>query len=224
MNLRNLTYALAVLLLSAALPALAQIIPKDAAEPVEVRKPKGEFAKKLHGALMPKGSGWKAATDRESLVQIMVPESWQIDPRPEGEAIIHVTPPASGGDPRAVLLVTFGTPRDADPLQVDEEFAASYADELTAEPELKRLDFKPTDSGFVVMRGLKFALAGGTMTSGTKPKETFRQQQLVYISEDRLVTIQFTALDSDFPTYADDVARIFASYQNLGVRKQAEVD
>jgi hypothetical protein len=108
-------------------------------------------------------------------------------------------------------------PRDADPLEVEQPFAVSYAGELARDPALAQFQFKPTDSGFVIARGMKFALAGGTMVG--KKNELYQQQQLVYISEDRVVSLQFTARAREFPKFADDLARIFASYQNLGARK-----
>ena len=45
-------------------------------------------------------------------------------------------------------------------------------------------------------RGLKFALAGGTMMAG---KETAHQQQLLFVAEDRIVSVQFTATAKDTP-------------------------
>jgi hypothetical protein len=75
---------------------------------------------------------------------------------------------------------------------------------------------------------MKFALAGGTMVQETrvpgkgkrdKVATLAQQEQLIFIGEDRLVVLQFTAPAADFPRYADDLAKVFASYQNLGVRK-----
>jgi hypothetical protein len=206
----------AALLGCALMPALGQIIPRDAAVPVEVRHAKGEFAKRMHGAVMPTGKGWKAATDGEKRVQIMVPSNWKVDPAPE-EAIIRAVPPGHEKDPKAVLLVLFNIPRDADPLEVDEEFAQGYVEDLAEDPMLKKVQFKATDSGYVLARGQKFALAGGTMGYGGE--FTFQQEQLVFISEDRIVTIQFTATAAEYAKHADQVAKIFASYQTLGMRK-----
>jgi len=205
--------------LCASLPAMGQIIPKDAAVPVEVHKPKGDFAGKLNGAVMPAGKGWKAAVDNQKRLQLMVPETWKVEADPAGEAVLRVVP----GDPktsRAALMVILATPRDDDPLEVDEDLAEGYAEGAADLPELKRAQFQLTDSGFVMARDLKFALVGGTMVQGTKKqRETFRQAQLIYVSEDRVVSIQFAAPQDEFGRYADQVARIFASYQNLGVVK-----
>lgn len=197
--------------------AAAQILPANAGLPVQVHKPQGEFARKLHGAVMPTGKGWRAVTDREKRLQIMVPERWKVHTNPEANTLIRATPPGHEKDPKAVLMVILSEPSDADPLEVDEPFALGYAEELAQDPALLRLDFKPTDSGFVIARGLKFALAGGTMVY--QKKETFQQQQLIYIGEDRIVSVQFTAAEKEFPKWADDVARIFASYQTLGSEK-----
>ena len=93
----------------------------------------------------------------------------------------------------------------------------------------------------MLAHGLRFALAGGTMVyeevnlraidpKGPRPRrlsdpslprtrQTFQQQQIVHIGEDRIATVQFTAQTQDFPEFADDVAKIFASYTNLGVRR-----
>jgi hypothetical protein len=215
----KLGQALAAALLCAGLPALGQIIPRNASEPVQVQKGRGEFARKLSGAVMPTGKGWKAATDRDKLVQLMLPEKWKVDPDPDGEAIIRALPPGHEKKPKAVLMVILRAPADQDPLEVEERSAIGYADDLAEDPALKRLRFKPTDAGFVLARGLKFALAGGTMV---QEKEIFQQEQLVYIGLDRVVSVQFTALETEFPKYADEVAKIFASYQNLGTLKPAE--
>jgi hypothetical protein len=220
----RLRLAPAVFLL-AALPAAAQLVPNDAKEPVEVIKPRGEFAAKLNGAVMPVGKGWKVVGDRERLFQLTVPDKWKVLPDPEGEAVLRVAPPTKEKEPRAALTVYFKTPSDADPLAVDEEFALSYVDEVTEmEPALKQLQFKPTDAGFVIARGQRFALAGGTLRLGPNAKqlETYRMQQLVYISEDRIVSVQFVTPEKDFARYADELARIFASYQDVGFRKEGE--
>lgn len=203
-------------------PAWAQIVPQNAKVPVEVRKPHGDFAKQLNGAVMPTGGGWKAVTDAEKRLQLMIPDKWRLDPEPDGDTVIHAFPPGHEKDPRAQLLVTLTVPRDADPLDIDEEFAAHFAAELAELPELKKVQFTPTDSGFVMARDLRFALAGGTLMKSTSKnkKEKYLQQQLLYVSEDRIVSIQFSAVEADFATYAADVAKIFSSYQNLGVRKQ----
>lgn len=198
------------------LPGQAQILPADAKSPVQVTRAKGDFAKQLNGAVMPTGKGWKAASDHEKRVQIMVPDRWKVDDFPDGEQILKVVPPGQGSAPKTMLHVTLTAPRDADPLEVEEGFAATYADDLAGEPSLSRFQFRPTDAGFVSARGMKFALAGGTLTY--RKKEVFQQQQLVYIAEDRIITVLFTAPEREFARYAPDVAKIFASYQNLGVR------
>ena len=202
-------------------PAAAQIIPQNASVPVEVRKPQGDFAKRLNGVVMPKGGGWKGVTDSEKRLQLMIPDKWRVDPEPEGATVIHVYPPGNEKSPRAQLLVTFAVPRDEDPLSMDEEFATHLAADLGEVPDLKRAQWTPTDSGYVLARDLRFALAGGTLMKslGKNKKEKFIQQQLVYFGEDRIVTIQFSAVEEDFAGFAADVAKIFSSYQNLGVRK-----
>jgi hypothetical protein len=215
----KLTLTLALTL--SALPALAQLTPKEADSLVHVLKPRGEFAKKLDGQTTPSGKGWKPVTDRERLVQLMLPASWKTEVLPAGETtILRATPPGSETDLKGVLLVTYSVPGDDDPVEIDEPAALSYADDLAEQPALKRLQFQATDAGFVLTRGLRFALAGGTMLN--RQKQLVRQQQLVYVAQDRLVTVQFTALDKEFAKLADDVARIFASYTNLGSRKVEE--
>jgi hypothetical protein len=218
---------LGIALLSLAVPSLGQIIPNDAQEPVEVNKARGEFARKLHGQVMPKGKGWKPVMDLDRKLQIMLPEKWKATVTRDAEAAIVAVP---GGDkePTAQFRLSILAPRDADPFDIDEEFALKYADDLKDDPQFRKLKYQPTDSGHVLMRGMKFALAGGTLTVDSevpgkgkrqKVSETFQQEQLVYIAFDRLVVMQFTAPAKDFPRYAADVARIFASYQNLGVPK-----
>jgi hypothetical protein len=226
---------------AAARLAHGQILPPNASEPVEVQKAKGEFAQRLHGAVFPKGKGWKPVMDRSQRVQILVPDKWKVEVAKEGDTVITAYPPGKEKIPKGMLAVMLRTPKDDDPLLVDEPFAASFAEALAEEPDLKKLQFKPTDSGYVLAHGLRFALAGGSMVyeevdlSKVNPKaprprrisdpslprirQAFQQQQLVYISEDRIVTIQFTAQAADFPQFADDVAKIFASYTNLGVRR-----
>lgn len=214
------TAALLALLCTVA-PAVGQIIPKDAGEPAEVHKARGDFAKKLQGGVMPKGKGWKPVLDSARRFQLMLPEKWKVTTAAEGEAVILAVPPATGKEATAQLLVSVIAPRDADPLEIDENFALNYADSLAEDPQFKRLKYQPTDSGHLLMRGMKFAVAGGKMIlesgSGKRPKtgETFQQQQLVYIAVDRLVVLQFTAPAADFPRYADDLAKVFTSYQNI---------
>lgn len=202
-------------------PVWAQIIPLNAKVPVEVRKPRGEFAKRLNGVVMPTGDGWKAVADKEQHLQMMLPDKWRLDPEVEGDTVIHAYPPGNEKTPRAQLMVTLTVPRDADPLVIDEDFATHYADELADLPDLKKVQFTATDSGYVVVRDLKFALAGGTLMkrTGKNKQEKYVQQQLIYVSEDRIVSIQFSAVEGEFEKYADDVAKIFSSYQNLGVKK-----
>lgn len=210
---------LALGLSSLCLPALGQIFPNNAKEPVEVVKPRGAFAQKLHGTVMPAGKGWKPAMDAERMLQIMLPAKWKVQPDPE--AALRAVPPGHEKDPRAVLTVFFKIPSDADPLEVDEKFALGYVDAVVEEePALKQLQFKATDAGYVVARGQKFALAGGTLQIGpTKQQQMYQMQQLVYISEDRIVSVQFMAPQAEFGRYADDVAKIFSSYQDIGMRK-----
>lgn len=215
-------------MLALSVPALGQIIPKDAAEPAEIHKPRGEFAKKLQGGLMPTGKGWKAIMDADRRVQIMLPDKWKATAANEAETAIVAIPPSAGKEPTAQFTLSILAPRDADPFDIDEAFALSYADSLAEEPQFKRLKYQPTDSGHVLMRGMKLALAGGRMeldtnvsTKGKREKlsEKFQQEQLIYIASDRLVVMQFTAPVADFPRYADDLAKVFVSYQNIGVPK-----
>jgi hypothetical protein len=149
-------------------------------------------------------------------------------PGPDVEAAILAVPPSSGKEPSAQLTVSILAPRDADPFDIDEIFAVNYAKSLAEDPQFQKLKYEPTDSGHVLMRGMKFALAGGKMVMNStilengkrrKISETFQQEQLVYIGFDRLVVVQFTSPATDFPKYADDLAKIFCSYQNLGVLK-----
>jgi hypothetical protein len=198
----------------------AQILPNDADNPVRVVKGRGDFAQKLNGVKMPAGKDWKPVMDTEKRLQILVPRRWKAQASAKDEAIIRATPPGDEKKPEGVLLVLISTPRDTDPLEIDETFALSYADDVAQEPALKQLQFKTTDAGYVIARGMRFALAGGTMV-GDK-KEVFKQEQLVYIGEDRIVTIQFTAREKDFAKHAADLAGIFASYQTIGVRKLEE--
>jgi hypothetical protein len=211
----RLQRAIVVAALALAGAASAQILPKDAATPVEVRGGKGEFARRLNGAVMGMGKGWKAVLDPQKRVQIMVPDAWKPEAG-ESDEVVRVLPPG-GKDAKAVLLVILSEPRDADPLEIKEDWAVAYADALADEPMLKKLKFQPTDAGFVLARGLKFALAGGTVQNGKS--DLFQQEQLIYIAEDRIVTVQFTCRAADFPRYAPDLARVFASYQTIGRRK-----
>ena len=71
----------------------------------------------------------------------------------------------------------------------------------------------------------RLALAGGTMEgprSATKSKASpvFQQQQMVFIDEDRLVTVQFTALEKEFSRFEADLLKVFASFRSLGVKNQ----
>lgn len=200
--------------------AMGDVPPRDAAVPVQVVKGRGEFAKKLNGAVMPTGKGWRSAADLQKRVQLMVPDKWKVDTTVEGPAIFKVMPPLEGKakTPTAILMVLYTTPRDADPLEVEEPFAVSYADELAKDPALVKLNFKASDAGLVIARGMKFALAGGTMSAGAK--QMFQQEQMIYIDEERIVTIQFTCPEVDFDKYSADVAKIFSSYQNTSIRKE----
>ncbi len=200
----------------APLAAPGQIIPKDAASPILVIKGKGEFAAKLNASVMPTGKGWKAATDPGRRFQIMVPEKWKVEELAEGDIRMRVTPPGNAKQTPAQLQVVWADPSDKDPLEVDEEYALAFAEDLSKDPALARRQFKVSDSGYVLARGLKFALAGGTLT---QRKDLYRQMVLVYIGEDRVLWLQFTAAEKDFAKYQDDVVKMFASYQNLGVKK-----
>lgn len=210
-------HALFTLAAAAAAPAAAQIIPKDAAIPVQVLKGTGEFSAKLNGAVMPTGHGWKGVMDKDRRLQLMVPDKWKVETRVEEDTTLHITPPGQGKDAKAVLLVVISAPRDADPLEMEAPIAEEYAAELAKHPDLARQHYQPTDSGFVLERGMKFALAGGTMI-GDK-EQVYQQEQLLFVGEDRIVSVQFTATKEEFPHYADDLAKIFASYQNMGVKK-----
>jgi hypothetical protein len=206
--------------LSLSLPLRAQIIPPDAKVPVQVIKGTGEFAEKLNGIKFPSGKGWKPATDQEQRLQLMVPSGWKVDNFPDDDIILKAYPSGNDKDPKAILQVMLYAPRDDDPLEVTEKYATSYAGELAKDKQLSKLQFKPTDSGYVLIRGMKFALAGGTLVF--RKKENYRQAQLVYVNEERIISIQFTAQDKDFDKYAADVAGVFASYMNLGVKVPAE--
>jgi len=209
--------------LLAPLAALGQVVTPDPTKPVQVLKLKGDFAKKLDGAVMPSGKGWKAVTDKEKQLQIMVPSGWKVDPTAEGDTILRLVPPGDEKKPKAVLEVNFTAPRDADLLEVDEELALSLADDLTETARQAQAQFTPLDSGYMLARGMKFALAGGTMVfvkqNTELKKKTFRREVLLFIAEDRVVNLIFTTLEEDWKTYADDVARIFASYQTLAQKK-----
>jgi len=226
---RNSLALLALLVLS--IPASAQIVPKDAAEPVEIHKARGEFAQKLNGSVMPIGKGWKAVMDPGRRLQLMLPDKWKTTTSDQPESVITAIPGDAAKENPPQLTVSLLAPRDADPFDIDETFALNYADSLADDPQFKRLHYQPTDSGHVLMRGMKFALAGGKVLvdsrapskkkgeKGEKISQSFQQQQLIYIASDRLVVIQFSAPSSEFPKYAGDLAKIFASYQNIGIIK-----
>jgi hypothetical protein len=218
MNIRSLPALL--VLCAVAAPGFGQIIPKNAADPLKVSQLKGDFAKKLDGAVMPTGKGWKAVTDSKKRLQLMVPDNWKVVPDPEQEAVLRLVPPGNEKEVKAALSVALAAPRDSDPLEVDEMLASSFADDLATIPEYRRSQYAPTDSGFVTGRGMKFALAGGTMVDRSKTK--VRQVQLLYIGEDRIVKIQFATLESEWPKYAADVAKVFASYETLGMIKNGD--
>lgn len=220
MRLSQLAPAVLLGALLVALPLQAQIIPPDAKVPVEVIKGSGEFAAKLNGVKFPTGKSWKAASDRESRLQLMIPSSWKVDNFPDEDIILKAFPGGSDKEPKAILQVMLYAPRDDDPLEVTEKYATTYAEELAKDKQLSKLQFKPTDSGYVLIRGMKFALAGGTLVF--RKKENYRQAQLVYVNEERIISIQFTAEDKLFGKYMEDVAGVFASYMNLGVRMPDE--
>jgi hypothetical protein len=165
---------------------------------------------------MPAGKGWKAVADKDRLLQLMLPDKWKPVPDEDGESILKFSPPTNDKRPKAVLMVVLSAPRDTDPLQVTEEFAAAYAEDLPNDPQLAGLTFRTTDSGFVQCRGMRLALAGGTAT--TRDKRTVRQMQLIYIGEDRIVTVQFSATPDEYKKHLEDVVKIFASFQNLKMR------
>ncbi|MBM3458663.1 MAG: hypothetical protein FJX77_09055 [Armatimonadetes bacterium] len=210
---------LAVTSAALTVPALGQILPRDAATPLEVRRPEGEFAKRLHGLTMPTGKGWRAVMDKERLVQVFVPDRWKQVADPDGDSILKFVPPGQEKRAEAVFMVILTRPRDTDPLDVDEEFGSSYAEALAQQEEFKKLKFEVTDSGFVLARGMRFALAGGKMSPPRR--KPIRQQQLIYIAEDRIVTLQFSAAEAEYEKYVADVARMFASYMTIGSRKEA---
>ncbi len=195
----------------------AQIIPPEAGTPVLVLKSRGPFAARMSGALMPTGKGWKAAGDQARRFQIMLPERWKTDNFPDGEIRLRATPPGADKDAGPHLTVQMTEPADSDPLEVDEEYAMSFADELAKQKPLARLGFKATDAAYLAVRGMKFALAGGQLT--LPKKGVIQQQTLVFVAEDRVLWIQFAAPQKEFTQYEGDLVKIFASYSNLGVRK-----
>jgi hypothetical protein len=198
----------------------AQIVPKDARVPVQVIKGSGKFAARLHGALWPAGKGWKAVTDAGKYVQLMVPERWRVDTMPDGDTILKITPPGKADPPEAILTLSLTAPRDTDPLEVDEPFATGYAEALANEPFFARQGFEATDSGLVVMRGMKLALAG--LRARDEQKQVFQNEILIYIAEDRIVTLKFVAREKDFSRFEPEVLGMMASYLTLGMRKIEE--
>ncbi|MCC2668858.1 MAG: hypothetical protein K0Q72_1329, partial [Armatimonadetes bacterium] len=164
----TLKSVLTLMLLCLAAPLAAQIIPKDATEPVEVHQPRGDFAKKLHGTVMPTGKGWKATMDPARRLQLMLPDKWKVTTSQEAEAVILAEVPGPSKETGAQFTVSLFAPRDADIFEIDEVFALNYVNEVAKDPQAKRLKFQATDAGHVLMRGMKFALAGGTMVQETR--------------------------------------------------------
>lgn len=187
---------------------------------VEVVQPKGEFARKLHGLQVPAGKGWKTVTDRGKQVQFLVPEKWKVDPAPENGLTVMAVPPGSEREVKAAFIAYVRAPADGEPLGVDEGLAGNYVYAEAERPELKKFDFKPTDSGMVVLRDQRYALAGGTMKDRPVKKGavTIRKIELLFFAEDRVTSFQFQAPASDFSRYEADVARIFASCQNINFK------
>lgn len=232
-RLAALGAVIALLLPLAAVEALAQGTPaqRSTGLAMEVVNARGEFAKRLHGATAPTGPGWRTVMDSGRRLQLQLPENWKVELGGDTDQVIRAVPPAGTtagrtgreAGARAQLLVVLTRPRDADPLAVDEALARDFADAVAEEPVLKKLQFRVTDSGLARLGDMSFALAGGTFVrSDRRGKETLVQQQLLYLSEDRLVSIQFSALAEDFPRLAPDVARIFASYRNVGMEREAD--
>ncbi len=188
---------------------------------VEVVQPKGEFARKLHGLQVPAaGKGWKTVTDRTKQVQFLVPEKWKVDAAPENGLNVMALPPGSEKEVKAAFIAYVRAPADGEPLGVDETLAENYVYAEAERPELKKYDFKATDSGMVVLRDQRYALAGGTMKDRPVKKGavTIRKIELLFFAEDRVTSFQFQAPASDFSRYEEDVARIFASCQNINFK------
>lgn len=192
-----------------------------AAAQVEVVQGKGSFARKLAAAQIPAGKGWKLTMDREKRLQIMIPDKWKVDPAPENELSLMALPPGSEKQAKAAFIAYVRSPADDEPVEVDEELATTYVYTEAAKPEFKKVDFTPTDSGLVILRDQRYALAGGTMKENLSKKKgsaQIRKVELLFFSEDRVTSIQFMSAANEFEKYEDEVARIFASCQNINLR------
>lgn len=192
-----------------------------ATPPVEVVQGKGSFARKLAAAQIPAGKGWKLTLDREKRLQVMIPDKWKVDLAPENELSLMALPPGSEKQAKAAFIAYVRPPADDEPVEVDEDLATTYVYQEAAKPEFKKVDFTPTDSGLVILRDQRYALAGGTMKENLSKKKgsaQIRKVELLFFSEDRVTSIQFMAAANEFEKYEDEVARIFASCQNINLK------
>lgn len=205
-------------------PVRSQVgrIKPTASPQVEVVQGKGSFAKKLAAAQIPApGKGWKLTLDREKRLQVMIPDKWKVDQAPENELSLMAVPPGSEKQAKAAFIAYVRPPADDEPVEVDEDLATTYVYNEAAKPEFKKVDFTPTDSGLVILRDQRYALAGGTMKENLSKKKgsaQIRKVELLFFSEDRVTSIQFMAAANEFEKYEDEVARIFASCQNINLK------
>lgn len=210
---------LAVVLLASASWAQGNLPGPSRGYRAEVLRGQGAFARKLAGLEPPKGKGWKPVRDRQGRVELLIPEKWKVKQGGDEEWDLVATPPGGDREVTGALVLHVRAPADDEPLEVDEDFAATYAEAQGENPAFKKLDYRVVDSGLVVLNGQRFALAGCTMKEmpSKKRSEVVRKVQLVYYSEDRVTTVQFMALAKHFDRLADEAAGILVSVQNLGV-------
>ena len=157
----------------------------------------------------PSGGGWKDADAATAGIRLKAPPDARVDASPDGSRVLLVTLADSPSRPRPALRVDRFAPRDGDPVDIDAEYAAAYAEQYSQAAFQGKLDV--SESGQLVLRKkTNMAMVGGIYPYGAA--RAFRLQ-CVYLAADRQFFVTFDCAEQDWPLYEDRVGQMLLSLE-----------
>jgi hypothetical protein len=204
MRAKSMVLALTVLVSGAAVAQLNEVFSRY----VQIFKPVGDFTQVLIKQSPGSGEGWRLVDDQRNGYRIQIPADSEVDANPAGNRALHVVLSGGPQKPRPVFRVDAFKPEEDDPVQVDEKYAADYADNYS---ELAfNGKFNYAESGFIVLnRKLNFAMVAGSYLQGAVP---CYRMQWAFLSPEKQYFLTFDCPEKDWPRHSTTVARILLSF------------
>jgi hypothetical protein len=176
---------------------------------LEIRQPRGDFPPRLIRLQPGTGQGWKTSEDTKNGFKIGVPSAAAVDSTPTGSRVLQVTLGESSSRPNPVFRIDAFEPGKDDPISIDEQYAADYAEEYPDRAFAGK--FNVTDSGLLMLaKKGNLAMVGGNHQIGAG--RAYRLQ-CAFLSKERQLFLTFDCAQNDWPRFMDVVGAMLLSFE-----------